>query len=535
MKPHHWPFVAAGVTFAAAIVVVIVLGGEYPALNVAILLVPPLVVLYLVDLLAKRVPNQVLFELRADFQPGRYTNTIEVTDNGLEIIAGTAGKIPVLTYGFGDLLGVGTRQAVHGEAPWIRLADGRELPVPPGDVVVLRTTTGEQVLPVENPRRFVSLVRSRVPGLPDAPSVAVITDSNDAEAGEAPPPVGERATPAQGPAVSLGGPSLAVRWLVGATLALTGTVVLPVLALLTTPEVPRLMLAAPVVAGVVWVLNRNVPWLWGRLTLLSVPISAFWLIGKGGYVWVPVLLVLCPTLGHFGARMFRLGANLGRNVQVEVRLRDGASLYVERDRLVFRLGMSQGGKVLTQAMWLGDLRLVQPGTSPHPELWPMPGGGLKMLVGNGPTLRLVAGPQQWLMPVTQAGELAELIRSRQGASARPTQVSMEEWRALRHWAMRRSTGIAATSLTTTAIGWRLFAASITGSFAWMFILVANSGVNVWIGVVTTVLLTAGLLADWWRVRGRMRLAEHNMLPPGSRNWGETRPDHAPIHGWQPWR
>ncbi len=101
--------------------------------------------------------------------------------------------------------------------------------------------------------------------------------------------------------------------------------------------------------------------------------------------------------------------------------------------------------------------------------------------------------------------------------------------------MRRSTGIAATSLTTTAIGWRLFAASITGNFAWMFILVATTGVNVWIGVVTTVLLTAGLLADWWRVRGRMQLAEHNMLPPGSRNWGETRPDHAPIHGWQPWR
>jgi hypothetical protein len=535
MKPHHWPFVAAGVTFAAAIVVVIILGGGHPALNVAILLVPPLVVLYLVDLLAKRVPNQVLFELRADFQPGRYTNTIEVTDNGLEIIAGTAGKTPVLTYGFGDLLGIGTRQAVHGEAPWITLNDGRALPVPQGDVVVLRTTTGDQVLPVEDPQKFVSLVRSRVPSLSDAPSAAVVTDNRDSEGGEAPRPDGVPTTPVEGPAVSLTGPSLAVRRLVGATLALTGTVVLPELALITTPEVPRLLLAAPLVAGVVWVLNRNVPWLWGRLAFLSVPISVLWLIGKGGYLWIPVLLVLCPTLGRLGGRMFRLGADLGRDVQVRVPLRSGASLYVERDRLVFRLGSKQGGKVLTQAMWLGDITLVQPGTSPHPETWPLPGGGYKTRVGNAPTLRLVARPQQWLMPVTQAGELAELIRSRQGSPVPPTQMTMEEWRALRHWAMRRSTGIAATSLTTTAIGWRLLAASITGNFAWMFILVATTGVNVWIGVVTTVLLTAGLLADWWRVRGRMRLAEHNMLPPGSRNWGETRPDHTPIHGWQPWR
>ena len=535
MKPHHWPLVALGVSTAIAVTAVFLVGSKSPAVNMPIMIGIPFVATYLTHLASKRAPNKVLFELRADFKPGRYIDTIEVTDSGLEIIAGTAGKIPVLTYGFSDLIGVGMRQAVRGEAPWITLDDGRALPVPQGDVVVLRTTTGDQVLPVENPQKFVSLVRSRVPSLSDAPSAAVITDNRDSEAGEAPRPDGVPTTPVEGPAVSLTGPSLAVRWLVGAALALTGTVVLPELALITTPEVPRLLLATPLVAGVVWVLNRNVPWLWGRLAFLSVPISVLWLIGKGGYLWIPVLLVLCPTLGRLGGRMFRLGADLGRDVQVRVPLRSGASLYVERDRLVFRLGSEQGGKVLTQAMWLGDLTLVQPGTSPHPETWPLPGGGYKTRVGNAPTLRLVARPQQWRMPVTQAGELAELIRSRQGSPVPPTQMTMDEWRALRHWAMRRSTGIAATCLTTTAIGWRLFAASITGNFAWMFILVATTGVNVWIGDVATVLLTAGLLADWWRVRGRMQLAEHNMLPPGSPNWGETRPDHAPIHGWQPWR
>ncbi|WP_156213754.1 hypothetical protein [Lentzea aerocolonigenes] len=535
MKPHHWPLVALGVSAVVAITTVIVVGSKSPAVNMPILLGVPLVATYLAHLVSKRAPNKVLFEFRADFKPSRYVDTIEVTDNGLEIIAGTPHKTPVLTYGFSDLLGIGTRQAVRGEAPWITLHDGRALPVPQGDVVVLRTTTGDQVLPVEDPRKFVSLVRSRVPSLADAPSVAVVTDNNRAEAGEAPRPVGASATSVEGPAVALTGPSLAVRWLVGGTLALTGTVVLPEVALIATSDIPRLMLAAPLVAGVLWVLNRNVPWLWSRLAFLSVPIVVFWLIGAKAYVWIPVLLVLCPTLGHLGARMFRLGANLGRNVQVRVPLRTGGSLYVEQHRLVHRLGASQNGKFLTQAMWLGDLTLVQPGTSPHPELWPLPGGGHKTLVGNGPTLRLVARPQQWLLPVTQAGELAEVIRSRQATPVQPTQMSMDEWRELRHWARRHSTGIAQTSLTTTAIGWRLFAASVTGTFAWMFLLVAGKGVNVWIGVAATVLLTAWLLADWWRVRGRMRLAEHHLLPPGSRDWGETRPDHAPIHGWQRWR
>ena len=68
-----------------------------------------------------------------------------------------------------------------------------------------------------------------------------------------------------------------------------------------------------------WVLNRNVPRVWGRLALLSVPVERDLLLGKGGFVWVPVLLVLCPALGHLGGRMFRLGANLGRNVEIRCR------------------------------------------------------------------------------------------------------------------------------------------------------------------------------------------------------------------------
>ncbi|MFD9705315.1 hypothetical protein [Lentzea sp. NPDC059081] len=531
MKPHHWPLVALGVSAAAAITIVVVVGSKSPAVNMPILLGIPLVATYLAHLVSKRAPGKVLFEFRVDPRPSWYNDAVEVTDNGLEITAVSGGGRVAssgprkVSYGFTDLLGISTRPAVPGEAPWLTLTDGRGLPVPAGEVVVLRTTSGEQVLPVEEPQKFVSLVRSRVSGLAEVHSPASVAESN--EVGQAPPPAGEIATPVQGPAVSLAGPPLAVRWLVGAVLALTGTVVLPAVALLTTPGVPQIVLAAPVIAGVVWVLNRAVPRVWGRVALLAVPVSVLWLLGKGGYLWIPAL-VLCPVLGHLGGRMFRLGANLGRDVEVRVPLRDGASLYVQRDRLVHKLNKSHDGGVHPQALWLGDLTVVQPGTS-DVQPWQLPGGLTTRVGGGAPLLRLVARPQQWILPAAQAGELADLIRSRQGTPVQPSSMSLDEWRRLHVWAVRQTTGIRRGDYVTSGIGWRLLAAAFTGSFALMFLVL-----GLWIGALVTVPLTLGLLADWWRVRNRMRLAEHNPLPPGSRDWGETRPDHAPLPGWQPY-
>ncbi|MET9627303.1 hypothetical protein ABZX92_07550 [Lentzea sp. NPDC006480] len=536
MKPHHWPLVALGGSAVVAITAVIVVGSKSPAVNMPILLGVPFVATYLAHLVSKRAPNKVLFEFRADPKPSWYNDAVEVTANGLEITALSGGGRMAssgptkVSYGFNDLLGISTRAAVPGEAPWITLTDGRGLSVPEGDVVVLRTTKGEQVLPVEEPERFVALVRSRVSGLPDVHSTAVVTD-NGGEAGAAPPPVGERTTPVQGPAVELTGPPLAMRWLVGATLALAGTVALPAIALLTTPGVPWIAPVFAAVAGVVWVLNRNVPRTWGRVALLPVPVSVLWLIGKGGYVWIPVLLVLCPLLGYLGGRMFRLGAHLGRNVEVRVPLRDGASLYVQRDRLVHKLNKSHDGGVHPRAMWLGDLTLIQPGTSPDLHAWPVP-GGIRMPVGNSPMLRLVARPQQWILPATRPGELAELIRSRQGTPTQPTSMSYEEWRKLRSWAVRQTTANRRGNYTTAGIGWRLLAASVAANFAWSFL---SIGPRFWVGILITAALTTGLLADWWRVRERMRVAEHHVLPPASPDWGEIRADHAPIPGWQPWR
>lgn len=542
VKPHHWPLVALGVSAAIAITAVIVIGSKSPAVNVPIMLGIPFVATYLAHLVSKRAPNKVLFEFRVDPRPSWYNDAVEVTDSGLEITAVSGGGRMAsggptrLSYGFADLRGISTRQAVPGEAPWITLNDGRGLPVPAGDVVVLQTTTGEQVLPVDDPQKFVSLVRSRISSLPEVHSSPTVqTDGHLDEVGDAPPPTGDRTTPIEGPPVSLTGPSLAVRWLVGATLALTGTVVLPAVALITTPGMPLIVLTAAGVAGVVWVLNRNVPWTWGRVAFLSVPISVFWLIGKGGYLWVPVVLVLCPTLGYLGGRMFRLGANLGRNVEVRVPLRDGATLFVQRDRLVHKPTRSQAPGVYPQAMWLSDVTLTQPGTSPDVYRWPAPTGAAAT-VGQNPLLRLIARPQQWILPVTQAGELAELIRSRRGTPAMPTRMSVEEWRELRQWAVRRTVGMGRGIYAPAGIGWRLFAAAFTGQYVLMFLYLSYIGVDdVWVGILISVALTAWLLGDWWRVRPRMRVAEHNALPPGSRDWGETRPDHAPIPGWQPWR
>ncbi|WP_394613706.1 hypothetical protein JNUCC0626_27825 [Lentzea sp. JNUCC 0626] len=540
MKPHHWPFVALGVSAAAAITYVVLHPNATPAINMAIIVGVPFVVTYLVHLVSKRAPGKVRFEFRVDPRPTWYSDAVDVTATGLEIRAVSGGgRLDAsgpreVSYGFGDLLGISTRPAVPGERPWITLIDGRGLPVPPGEVVVLRTTRGEQVLPVDEPQRFVDLVRSKVSSLAEVHSgPAVVAGpsvvAETTEVGEAPPVPGRPTTPVQGPAVTPAGPSLVVRWLLGAALALTGTVVLPVVALLLVPGRTWPAMAFAGVAGVVWVLNRNVPHVWGRVAFLAVPVSVFWLIGTRNFVWIPVLLVLCPLLGHLGARMFRLGADLGRTVEVEVPLRNGTTLYVQRDRLVHKLNRSYDGGVYPQAVWLGDLTVVQPGTAPD-EPWRVP-GGVPLRLGGGPMVRLVARPQQWLLPLDQAGELAELIRSRQGAPSRPGVASVEEWRDLHQWAVRRTTGTYNGNFRTTGIGWRLWSAAIAGSFAWMLL---TTGPMVWIGGVIAV-LTAGLLADWWRVRGRMRLAEHNVLPPGSPDWGETRADHAPIPGWQPWR
>ncbi|MEU0884755.1 hypothetical protein ABZ345_39700 [Lentzea sp. NPDC005914] len=94
VKPHHWPLVALGVSAATAITTVIVVGSKSPAVTMSILLGIPLVATYLAHLVSKRAPNKVLFEFRADFKPGRYIDTIEVTGSGLEIIAGTPHKTP---------------------------------------------------------------------------------------------------------------------------------------------------------------------------------------------------------------------------------------------------------------------------------------------------------------------------------------------------------------------------------------------------------------------------------------------------------
>jgi hypothetical protein len=47
-------------------------------------------------------------------------------------------------------------------------------------------------------------------------------------------------------------------------------------------------------------------------------------------------------------------------------------------------------------------------------------------------------------------------------------------------------------------------------------------------------IAAALVADWVRVCRRLRVAQDNALPPGSPDWGDLRPDHAPLEGWQPW-
>jgi hypothetical protein len=96
--------------------------------------------------------------------------------------------------------------------------------------------------------------------------------------------------------------------------------------------------------------------------------------------------------------------------------------------------------------------------------------------------------------------------------------------------MSKVTGLMRPGSTRGALGWRLSAAAIAGGFAFLLLPLAPARIP---GVVAAVIALVAL-ADWARIRPGLRRAELHPLPPGSPSWGEVRPDHAPVLGYQPW-
>jgi len=221
-------------------------------------------------------------------------------------------------------------------------------------------------------------------------------------------------------------------------------------------------------------------------------------------------------------------------------------LLVQHERIVLKQSAGAGGAV-PQALPLAELAFAQPGQFAGNQVhwWPLP-GSLWTRMGTRPVLRLVAGPQQWLVPVPAPRELAAIIRERAAAAPRPeasapapVPLTLTQWYDLQAWAARQlTTSRRGGGLKQRTVGFRLVVA-LPAAFLGTGLLtewIARGGgwgsIVVMFGAYLAV--SAALVTDWARVRGRLRVAENNALPPGSPDWGDVRPDHAPLAGWQPW-
>jgi hypothetical protein len=532
-------------------------GELHPGLNVLLCLalwVPPTLVAWLAHFALTARPAEVLgtspfhvdFPIRVVEKSFWNADSVVVTDQALEIWLQRAtgepmdlapgqkrGKVPWKTFPLAEVTAVGVRAAVPDEAPWAVLRHGPSQSVPAGDVVVVRVGEVDQVLPVEKAAKFAELVRARTGRALSSHVEQPVRelDVHVAEVLPAPDPVGPKVYPTRGPDEPLPtGPGMAARWLIAAPLAFLGVVGLPLVLLLATSAGAG-FLAWTGVALVAWLCTLKVPRVWGRVATVPVPLSAMWLAGNKEWLFALALL-LCPVLGRLAGAVFTnwRGTDLGGSaVEVPFPLTSGERMFVQRDRLVRR---SHG--VVAQALWLVDVDLVQCGARAAPEVgeWFSPGGRLHA-VFDSTWLRIVAGPQQWLVPTPDLRLIADLIRARAAtaAPAPPDDLDLAGWYRLRTWAVARTSGGGVeTKRPINGIGWRLVVAAIAGSFASMLLPLAPARIPGSVAAVIAVIA----LADWARIRPRLRRAEHHSLPPGSPNWGEVRPDHAPVFAYQPW-
>ncbi|MEO6087081.1 MAG: hypothetical protein ABIQ18_28610, partial [Umezawaea sp.] len=508
--------------------------NDFPAgVNLLIylaLLVPPTLFAWL----AQRAtttgdsPHQTEFPTRAARKSFWDNDSVVVTDKAVEIWIqrgatepkqatplNKLGKVPWKAIPLADITAVGLRAAVPNEPPWVVLRNGPSSSVPAGDVVVVRTDTEDQVLPVENAAVLVQLIRTRtgrdLPSHVEQPDLD--RDAHVAEVLPAPDPVGPKVYAVRGPDEPLPtGPGLAVRWLIAAPVALAGVVGLPLVLLLATAATWG-FLAWTGVALVVWLANLRTPRVWGRVALLPVPLGLMWLLIHRQWLFA-LALVLCPVLGRLAGAVFTnwRGTDLGGSgVEVPFKIPNGERLYLQRDRLVRHAG---GKGVVPFALWLADVTLAQCGVRSAPEarIWQSP-GGYGIAVYDSPWLRIVAGRQQWLTPTPELRLIAELVKARKttAAPAPADDLDLAGWYRLRAWVVSKTYG--GLVQARHGIGWRLSVAAVAGGFAFMLLQFTAMRVP---GLAAAVIALVSL-ADWARIRPGVRRAEHHSLPPGSPN------------------
>ncbi len=518
---------------------------------------------------------EVLVEPRTSQRPWFYSDSVALTDREIIIAvrsgSGRATWSPkTQRIALADVTAVGARPVLSQDSPWITLSDGRGLSVAPGDVVVIQCRDTASVLPVDDAAVFAEVVRARVTRARGVPvgALPIEVSAQPAEQGHvpevlpAPEPSGPIARPITGPpSPPRAGPGMAVRWGLGFPLALLGIVGVPVALLLSggllQPETDlvryRLVFCAlwTALATAIWLRWLQQPRLWPVWALASGLATA--LIVAVQELGLPALLgpIVGVLLAWAGRRMMirPVGTDLAES-RLEIPVRGSSfTLLVQRDRIVLKLSAGAGGAV-PQALSLAELTVAQPGQFAGNEVrwWPVPGARWTRL-GRGPALRVVSGRQQWLIPVDSPRELAAIIRGRAAAMPREdisapltlAPLTVAQWHKLQSWAARQlTTTTRGGSLTQRKGGFRLVVAipaAFFGSALLTESIARGAGVDTGFPVAAAVALAIAAVctADWIRVRRRLRLAEDNTLPPGSPDWGDLRPDHAPLEAWQPWR
>lgn len=603
-RPAQWPWRSLLVAFVQVIALGYAVNGVLardvlaPWQRLPLILAIPLIPA-MTALLARRallhplVPElgrsdvEVIVEIRTARRPWYYSDTVKLTGRTIEIAvrsgSGRATRNPrIVRIALADVTAAGARPAQPQDSPWITLADCRGLSLPPGDMVVLRHGDAIQVLPVADAAVFAELVRIRAgrvrgtsiaaPGDTTAPAETVRTVPVSApvtapaataspsgghvpEVLPAPEPAGPQAHPVAGPAdPPRAGPGMTVRRALGYPLALLGIVGVPVGSLgfagLLTPVTDlaqdRLVFALlwTAAAAAIWLRSWQQPryWpFWALMAGLGTGIVGTFEGSGSGALLTPVAAVLLTVAGR-QVLLRPIATDLAAS-RLEIPLRGvNFTFLVQHDRLLIKLRESRGGAV-GQALPLGELAFAQPGrfTGNEAHRWPFPGSRWSRM-GTHPVLRLVAGCQQWLVPVPQPRELAAIIQARAATASRPAGPPVstrEQWHELQSWAAQQLTAQRRFGgLTRRTVGFRLVVAvpvAFLGSALLTEVIARqawDSGVPV-VAAVTLVIATL-LVADWFRVRRRLRTAEDNTLPPGSPPWGELRPGYAPLPGWQPW-
>lgn len=336
---------------------------------------------------------------------------------------------------------------------------------------------------------------------------------------------------------------------VAIVLAALGVVLLPVLALLLAlPTAPGFILVWAAlwiaIAAVCWLLDLRTPRRWPGWALLSVapPVVADLAFAAPLGLLGLAALGIAPLVARVASRRRTALASDLAELDVETVLPAGTSrLRIGRDRVVLVRGVIAGGGHVNHALPLAELALAQPGEITAEEVrWPLP-GGVDVRLRGGPAVRLVAGHQQWVLPVEDPRLVADIVR-RRATAAWPQRTGPQDlgsWHALRKWAVARTTAYRHGGKKQAHPAFRApvgFLAAVLGTG----LLATAAGraltdPGVWIAGAVGVALGGYFVVAWLRVRQRLEFAELQQLPPHSPPWGDRRPDVAPIPEWRPWR